>query len=426
MPPSSLDVAAAVIVSFLVLLTAPATSKIMYKLLVSLLLLACTLQVTAAQQEQASASDEQQAQPPSEQQQNAPTFNAKQHMDWGTYYDPQNVFCGKYDCYAILGFDYENFGQPPEKEITKRYRALSRLWHPDKNKGNKEAKDRFVKIARAYEVLTNEALRNQYDVMRYDQDLYHREHGSGVLWTYAPKTDAVFVVFVLLSVGSALSWFIQKSKWQQVADRLVQASVEDWGPREGGTPESKELRDKAMEILAQQEAEAEQQNANGTDNASKKSKKKQKLTTSEKRKQQQDALRPIVAQLVDDAHDDFGAGFHKPTWKDLLVVKIVKFPYVFGTGLYWNLKYFARRLMKIELSEEERQVLTARAVGDIAWHSASEEERKDWMARDLWITANMIDWEEEQEVKQLSPSEQKRYNRMKKKGKKIDWDYKED
>jgi len=24
------------------------------------------------------------------------SFNAKDHTDWGSYYDPQNIFCGKY------------------------------------------------------------------------------------------------------------------------------------------------------------------------------------------------------------------------------------------------------------------------------------------------------------------------------------------
>jgi hypothetical protein len=23
-------------------------------------------------------------------------FDAKNHMDWGSYYDPKNIFCGKY------------------------------------------------------------------------------------------------------------------------------------------------------------------------------------------------------------------------------------------------------------------------------------------------------------------------------------------
>lgn len=72
-------------------------------------------------------------------------FDAEGHTDWGTYYDPQNIFCGKFDCYKILGFDYGEWStnRPSTKQITKRYRALSRAWHPDKSK-RRDAKDRFV------------------------------------------------------------------------------------------------------------------------------------------------------------------------------------------------------------------------------------------------------------------------------------------
>lgn len=56
-----------------------------------------------------------------------PNFDVK-NEDWGTYYDPQNIFCGKYDCYKILGFDYESYDtiKPTTKEITQRYRQLGR------------------------------------------------------------------------------------------------------------------------------------------------------------------------------------------------------------------------------------------------------------------------------------------------------------
>jgi hypothetical protein len=65
--------------------------------------------------------------------------------DWGSFYDPKNVFCGQYDCYKILGFDYFTWGSDPPsiKEITKSYRSLSRQWHPDKNK-SKGAREKFV------------------------------------------------------------------------------------------------------------------------------------------------------------------------------------------------------------------------------------------------------------------------------------------
>jgi curved DNA-binding protein CbpA len=347
------------------------------------------------------------------------TFNAKEHTDWGGYYDPQNVFCGKYDCYAILGFDYENYGQPDRKEITQRYRSLSREWHPDKNK-KKDAKERFVKIARAYEVLTDETVRQEYDYMRYNQEAYFQKHGSSVLWQYAPKSDAMGVVLMLLVIGSVISWFVQRAKWQNVAIRLVNAAVEDLGPREGGTAESKALRKEAMDIITEREKdENNADTAAGAEDAKKK--KKMKLTATEKKQQLQESLRPIIADLVENWHEDFGAGFHKPTWKDLLLVKVFQFPYYFVGAVIWNTKYVIRRLMKKELSDEEREILTIRAVGDIAWHSASEEERKEWKTKDLWISLNMLDWEEDQEIKTLCPSDQKRFARMKKKGKKIDW-----
>lgn len=65
--------------------------------------------------------------------------------DWGSFYDPNNVFCGKYDCYKILGFDHMTWGSDPPslKDITKSYRSLSRRWHPDKNKA-KGAREKFV------------------------------------------------------------------------------------------------------------------------------------------------------------------------------------------------------------------------------------------------------------------------------------------
>jgi hypothetical protein len=62
-------------------------------------------------------------------------------VDWGTFYDPQSIFCGQFDCYKILALNYEN--DPTTKDITRNYRALGRHWHPDKNK-EKGAKERFV------------------------------------------------------------------------------------------------------------------------------------------------------------------------------------------------------------------------------------------------------------------------------------------
>lgn len=342
--------------------------------------------------------------------------------DWGTYYDPQNIFCGKYDCYKILGFDYENFGSPPTSEITKRYRALSRVWHPDKSK-HKNAKERFVKIARAYEVLTTRDVRKEYDELRYDIEKYWHKYGSSVLWQYAPKSDTTIVILMILILGNVFSWFSQKHRWKLVADRLVKAAVEDWSPSQGGSPESKQLREEAIAILQEREKEQESKDDAATANngsnlatgSSKKQKGVKKLSGKEKKKQEMEALKPIIEQIV-YAMDDFGGGFHKPTWRDLLIVSLARLPISLAKESLWFTKYWIRRLQKLELNEDERRVLTQRAVGPIAWETASEEEQEAMIKRELWVVANLAEWSEEQEFNKLSASEKKEYLRLKKKG----------
>jgi hypothetical protein len=70
----------------------------------------------------------------------------------------------------------------------------------------------------------------------------------------------------------------------------------------------------------------------------------------------------------------------------------------------------------LPLTDEERLVLTERAVGPIAWETAAEEERSNWVSRELWVVANLAQWSEDQEINKLSASEKKHYNQMKKKG----------
>lgn len=63
------------------------------------------------------------------------------------------------DYYTILGVDKS----ASQADIKKAYRGLAKKYHPDKNKGDKTAEDKFKDISEAYEVLGDEEKRRQYD-----------------------------------------------------------------------------------------------------------------------------------------------------------------------------------------------------------------------------------------------------------------------
>nr|XP_026693393.1 dnaJ homolog subfamily A member 3, mitochondrial isoform X1 [Ciona intestinalis] len=65
------------------------------------------------------------------------------------------------DFYKILGVS-KNASQ---KDIKKSYYQLAKKFHPDTNKGDKNASVKFAEVAEAYEVLGDETKRQQYDML---------------------------------------------------------------------------------------------------------------------------------------------------------------------------------------------------------------------------------------------------------------------
>eukprot|EP01004_Peranema_trichophorum_P005321 NODE_4185_length_1211_cov_76.835478_g3687_i0.p1 GENE.NODE_4185_length_1211_cov_76.835478_g3687_i0~~NODE_4185_length_1211_cov_76.835478_g3687_i0.p1 ORF type:complete len:313 (-),score=86.67 NODE_4185_length_1211_cov_76.835478_g3687_i0:218-1156(-) len=65
------------------------------------------------------------------------------------------------DYYKVLGLKKD----ASQKDIKKAYRKLAMKWHPDKNPDNKEeSEEKFKKIAEAYQVLSNDEKRKEYDM----------------------------------------------------------------------------------------------------------------------------------------------------------------------------------------------------------------------------------------------------------------------
>jgi len=62
-------------------------------------------------------------------------------------------------------------------EIKKAYRALAMKYHPDRNPDNKDAEEKFKEATSAYEILSDEKKRAQYD--QYGHDNYQNMQGGG-------------------------------------------------------------------------------------------------------------------------------------------------------------------------------------------------------------------------------------------------------
>src|ERR671928_417544 len=68
---------------------------------------------------------------------------------------------------------YATLGVPrgaSEADIKKAYRKLAKELHPDRNKDNPKAAERFSKVTQAYDILTDKDKRARYDRGELDED----------------------------------------------------------------------------------------------------------------------------------------------------------------------------------------------------------------------------------------------------------------
>ncbi len=91
----------------------------------------------------------------------------------------------KRDYYEILGVSKSATAE----EIKKAYRKTAIQFHPDKNHGNKEAEEKFKEAAEAYEVLSDENKRAQYD--RFG----HSRSGGGGFQGHDMNMEDIFSQF---------------------------------------------------------------------------------------------------------------------------------------------------------------------------------------------------------------------------------------
>ncbi|XP_076340321.1 dnaJ homolog subfamily C member 10-like [Tachypleus tridentatus] len=122
------------------------------------------------------------------------------------------------DFYELLGIgkDADN------REIRKAFKKLALKLHPDKNKDDPSAEEKFVQLNKAYEVLKDEETRKKYDLYGEEglkDDFGHGWRGNYHSWNYYYESFGIYdddPTIITLSksdfeqsvVGSQDTWFI--------------------------------------------------------------------------------------------------------------------------------------------------------------------------------------------------------------------------
>ena len=78
--------------------------------------------------------------------------------------------------YDILGVN----NNASQEDIRRSFRYLALKYHPDRNKNSEEAKQKFLKILEAYEVLSDKQTRKKYDD---ENNIYINTRGDSYIST---------------------------------------------------------------------------------------------------------------------------------------------------------------------------------------------------------------------------------------------------
>lgn len=83
--------------------------------------------------------------------------------------------------YTILGVG----NTASQAEIKKSFRNLALKYHPDRNKNSEQAKQKFIQIIEAYEVLSDGQARRDYDDKAYYDHTREQTNSGGHFYGYA-------------------------------------------------------------------------------------------------------------------------------------------------------------------------------------------------------------------------------------------------
>ncbi|KAL8461353.1 hypothetical protein ACS0TY_031912 [Phlomoides rotata] len=260
-----------------------------------------------------------------------------------------SIYCDEDDCYDLLGVTQS----ANASEIKKAYYKLSLKHHPDKNP-DPESKKLFVKIANAYEILKDEATREQYDyAIAHPEEVFYNTARYYHAY-YGHKTDTRAVLVGLLLVLSAFQYLNQWTRYKQAIDMVKK------------TPAYKNKL-KALEL----------ERTGGVTS-------KKKGNKQINKKMEEDLSKELDLQIK---------GAEEPSVWELVGIRVILLPYTVAKLLLWYGCWFWRYQVKHEpYSWEDAAHLTRRSLGipfDSWSYNIDESRKDDLVQRRLWEKSNL-------------------------------------
>lgn len=277
------------------------------------------------------------------------------------------LYCGKQNCYDVLGVTRES----TKSEIGKAYRMLARKYHPDLKKGDEakaEAEEKFKLVATAYEILKDDDSRNDYDYMLDNPDEYYAHYYRYYRKRLAPKVDIRIVIIVSLTIISVIQYY---TGWERYDSAIKYfATVPKY-------------RNKAMEIAKDEINEL--QNRKG----------KQRLSKTDQKEQ----IEKIIRKVVEEKMDVKGA-YAKPTIWDVLWVQLIICPYTILKFLLWHAQWFWKfTIQKQPYGREEKLYIIRKRMkmGQHQFDAQEDKQIEEYLRLELWEKDKFEEWRIEQE-----------------------------
>jgi len=302
--------------------------------------------------------------------------------------DIDNLYCGMENCYQILSLE-QNANR---EEISRAYRKLARQFHPDVYKGDlsiKEATEMFRKIANAYEILSDEESRADYDYLLDNPEAYYEHYYRYYRHRVAPHVDWRIVIGGLIFVISVIQYVLTYLSYQTLVTRVATT------PR---------FRFQALQIgkekgLLQAELEADRQAAS----------EERIRDQSELRRRQREAEERVILRVITETPSEVDQGLTTlllpAKLQNTLFYQLCVFPmWLWRTAVvytrYYALSYGVGCRSFLELTDNDKHDLIRRRLGlsGLVWAEMNQDAKDEYLSLELWRAESFSEWQADREA----------------------------